>query len=140
MLAQQVMFTRWNLGRAAGLGIPVFNMDAWDGYVAARQRLLDFLAARTPANPVILTGDIHSAWAANILENFDDPGAGIVAAEFVGTSITSDFPRGPHPGGAGHAARQPPHPLLRRAAPRLRALRGHAAAVAHATTAASIRS
>ena len=94
VLAQQVMFTKWNLGRAAGLGVPVFNMDAWDGYVAARRRLTDFLAARTPSNPVILSGDIHSAWAANILENFDDPAAGIVAAEFVGTSITSDFPAG----------------------------------------------
>jgi alkaline phosphatase D len=60
--------------------------------VAARQRLVDFLVARGPSNPVILTGDIHSSFAANILENFEEPDAGIVAAEFVGTSITSDFP------------------------------------------------
>ena len=83
VLAQQVMFTKWDLGRPVGLGVPVFNMDAWDGYVAARQRLLDFLVDRAPANPIVLTGDIHSAWAADILERFDDPGAGVVAAEFV---------------------------------------------------------
>jgi alkaline phosphatase D len=92
VLAQQVMFTKWNIQRGAGAPVPIYNMDAWDGYVAARQRLLDFLAERNPANPVILSGDIHSSFAANILENFDQPDAGIVAAEFVGTSITSDFP------------------------------------------------
>ncbi len=92
VLAQQVMFTKWDLRRAAGAPVPFFNMDAWDGYAAARQRLLDFLVERSPHNPIILSGDIHSAWAADILERFDEPDAGIVAAEFVGTSITSDFP------------------------------------------------
>lgn len=93
-IAQQVMFMRWNLGPAAapGTGIPFFNMDAWDGYPVARQRLLDFLVERHPANPIFLTGDIHSAWAADILEDFAQPDAGIVAAEFVATSISSDFP------------------------------------------------
>ena len=46
------------------------------------------------ARDVRMRHDFHSSWAANILENFDDPGAGIVVAEFVGTSITSDFPAG----------------------------------------------
>jgi alkaline phosphatase D len=92
VIAQQVMFTKWDVGPAIAPGIPFFNMDAWDGYVVARQRILDFLAARNPSNPVFLTGDIHSAWAADILEDFADPASGVVAAEFVGTSITSDFP------------------------------------------------
>jgi alkaline phosphatase D len=95
VLAQQVMFTKWDLRRAAGVPIPFFNMDAWDGYVAARQRLLDFLVEQGPHNPIILSGDIHSSWAADILERFDAPpgaDAGIVASEFVGTSIASDFP------------------------------------------------
>jgi alkaline phosphatase D len=98
VIGQQVMLMKWNIGPGIpptpGVppGTPFFNVDAWDGYVVARQRLLDFLAARGPANPVVLTGDIHSAWAADILETFEQPGAGIVAAEFVTTSITSDFP------------------------------------------------
>ena len=85
---------KWDIGPAIppGAGVPFFNMDAWDGYVAARQRLLDFLAQRGPANAVVLTGDIHSAWAADILEDFDRPDSGIVASEFVCTSISSDFP------------------------------------------------
>jgi alkaline phosphatase D len=92
VLAQQVMFMRWDLGGAIGSPVPFFNMDAWDGYVAARQRLLDFIVERQPANPIILTGDIHSAWAADIKESFEAPDAGTVGAEFVTTSITSDFP------------------------------------------------
>ncbi|MGH8721246.1 MAG: alkaline phosphatase D family protein, partial [Burkholderiales bacterium] len=33
--------------------------DGWDGYPAARQRLLDFLAEKRIANPVVLGGDVH---------------------------------------------------------------------------------
>jgi alkaline phosphatase D len=94
VIAQQVMFMRWDLSRAVGSPVPFFNMDAWDGYPAARQRILDFLAQRNPSNPIVLTGDIHSAWAAEIKEDFTDPASGTVAAEFVTTSITSDFPAG----------------------------------------------
>jgi alkaline phosphatase D len=93
VLGQQVMMMKWNIGPAIQPGVPFFNMDAWDGYVAARQRLLDFLASeRAPANVVVLTGDIHSAWAADILEDFDRPDSGVVASEFVCTSISSEFP------------------------------------------------
>lgn len=91
VLAQQVMFMRWDLRALAG-GFPVFNMDAWDGYQAARARIIEGLVSSNASNPIILTGDIHSAWAANIHENDSDPESAIVAAEFVGTSITSDFP------------------------------------------------
>jgi len=65
-------------------------MDAWDGYTAARQRLTDFLATTRPSNPVILTGDIHSHFAADVLRDFSDPSS-VVAAEIVGTSISSTF-------------------------------------------------
>jgi hypothetical protein len=33
--------------------------DAWDGYAADRDRILRFLWERQPANPIVLTGDIH---------------------------------------------------------------------------------
>lgn len=91
-IAQQVTFMKWNLQRGAGAPIPIFNVDAWDGYVAARQRSTSFLDGRRPRNPLILSGDIHSSCAANILSNFDDPSSPVVASEFVGTSIASDFP------------------------------------------------
>jgi alkaline phosphatase D len=70
--------------RMAGLlaatkaGIP-FNMDSWDGYPAARKRLLD-AAREAEANLVVLSGDSHNAWA------FDLGGAGV---EFAGTSVSS---------------------------------------------------
>jgi alkaline phosphatase D len=43
------------------------------------------------ANPVVLAGDIHSAWFNELRVDFDDYDAPPVAVEFVGTSISSDF-------------------------------------------------
>jgi alkaline phosphatase D len=63
--------------------------DGWDGYPAARQRLLDFLHQRKIANPVVLGGDVHSFNVADLKLDFDDPASPVVASEFVGTSITS---------------------------------------------------
>lgn len=92
ILAQQVMMTRWDLSAAFGAPVPFFNMDAWDGYDASRTRLLQFLHERQIQNPIVLTGDIHSAWQANLKLDFLDPNSPLVGTEFVGTSITSDFP------------------------------------------------
>lgn len=39
----------------------------------------------------MITGDIHSSWAADLRANFDAASSAVVATEFVGTSITSDF-------------------------------------------------
>jgi alkaline phosphatase D len=73
-------------------GIQVFNVDQWDGYVAARKRLLDFLEQRKPSNPVVITGDIHSSWVFDLKADFNNSLSATVGTEFVGTSITSDFP------------------------------------------------
>ncbi len=43
-------------------------------------------------NPVVIGGDIHSFWANDLKLDFDDPRSAPVAAEFVGTSITSSGP------------------------------------------------
>lgn len=111
ILAQQVMLTQWNLTEAARLtalaATPpdqqgavnalfqkvenVFNVDAWDGYQAARRRLFDLLAKVRPNNPVVLSGDIHSAWGANLLDDVGNPNSDMLAAEFVCTSISSSF-------------------------------------------------
>jgi alkaline phosphatase D len=63
--------------------------DGWDGYPAARQRLLDFLHSRRIANPVVLGGDVHSFNVNQLKLDFDDPASPSVASEFVTTSITS---------------------------------------------------
>ncbi len=86
VIAQQSFFSQLDLGRTS---TRLFNMDAWDGYWAARKRILDFLAERRSRNAIVLTGDVHANWANDVLRNFDDPSSGVVASEFVGTSITS---------------------------------------------------
>ena len=70
-------------------GVRTFPMDKWDGYVEARHRLMSFLAQARPSNPVVITGDIHSNWVADLKLDFDDPSSPVVGTEFVGTSITS---------------------------------------------------
>ncbi len=63
--------------------------DSWDGYPVARRRFLESIAARKPANPVVIGGDVHMHFAADLKLDFDDSASPIVASEFVGTSITS---------------------------------------------------
>jgi len=94
VLAQQTIFAEVDFNPVPGSVGPagLFNVDQWDGYAAQRRRISDFLASRRPSNPVILTGDIHSSWANDVKLDYDDPASPTVASEFVGTSISSDFP------------------------------------------------
>ena len=69
-----------------------FNMDQWDGYVAARNRLIGFLDKAGISNPITITGDIHSSWVHDLKTDFSRPESKTVGTEFVGTSITSEFP------------------------------------------------
>jgi len=63
--------------------------DGWDGYFAARRRLLDFIGARRPGGPLVVGGDIHAFLVADLRPDFDRPEMPPVATEFVGSSITS---------------------------------------------------
>ncbi|UCM90045.1 alkaline phosphatase D family protein [Streptomyces marincola] len=65
------------------------GLDMWDGYTAARDRLLTGLHRRGAANPVVLTGDIHRSVVADLKLDFDDERSPVVATEFAGTSISS---------------------------------------------------
>ncbi len=65
------------------LGLP-YNLDAWDGYPAARQRVLEAFS-RHANNAVVLTGDTHNAWANNVTGSQGNN----VAAEIAVASITS---------------------------------------------------
>ena len=66
-----------------------FNPDSWDGYTADRQRLLDGFAARRVENPVVLSGDVHKHYAADLARVATDPNSAPVGVELVCTSITS---------------------------------------------------
>ncbi|WP_079690848.1 alkaline phosphatase D family protein [Psychrobacter sp. DAB_AL43B] len=61
-----------------------YNIDAWDGYGSARQRVLT--AARSyNKNLVVLAGDSHNAWANNLTTD-DGVAAGV---EFATSSVSS---------------------------------------------------
>lgn len=68
---------------AARQGLPMW-MDRWDGYPAARSRLLKSAQA-ADADLVMLSGDSHNAWAYALTE--DGRPAGV---EFAGHSVTSN--------------------------------------------------
>ena len=86
VIPQQVQMTRvdWQSGDGESYG-----MDVWSGYEAARRRLMEFLAARRPSNPLVLTGDIHSNWVADLKVDYRDERAAIVGTELICTSISS---------------------------------------------------
>jgi alkaline phosphatase D len=97
LIGQQVQMMQIHM-----LGQPI-NGDAWDGYPAARERLLNFIEQNNIDNVIFLTGDVHSSWAANIAKNpydwhqynrFTHDGA--LAVEIVTPSVTS--PSIPVPG------------------------------------------
>ena len=86
IIAQQVMMAK--VDRRAGPE-QAYAMDQWSGYEAARNRVLQYLHEKHPSNPVVLTGDIHSNWVADLKLDFADEKSPTVGTEFVGTSITS---------------------------------------------------
>ena len=90
VIAQQTLMAQ--VDRKPGPERAFWN-DGWDGYPAARRRLLDYVGQRKPANPVVIGGDVHSFWVTDLKPDFDDERAPVVASEVVGTSITSSFSR-----------------------------------------------
>jgi alkaline phosphatase D len=107
-VGQGVMFAPLKLQPASNAdgGGRFISPDQWDGYQPARDRVYEVLKGdvSTPAvdNVVLLTGDAHSSWAADLSQDpnnadpstggYDpDTGAGSRAVEFVATSITSQM-------------------------------------------------
>jgi alkaline phosphatase D len=86
LLANQVIMSRMDLDPTAG---NLYNMDAWDGYGAEQQQVLDGLAALRGRNPVVLTGDVHAAYALDMKRDFADPASQTFGVELVATSISS---------------------------------------------------
>lgn len=120
VIGQQVTFSEFNVGWAA-LGQPGFTFDAlessfldfWDGYPVERSQIINFIKNNNINNTVILTGDVHAAFAYDVADmpvnlsfqtlpvigqaavyapsaNYNaTTGEGSVAVEFVTPSITS---------------------------------------------------
>jgi alkaline phosphatase D len=89
LLAQQTLMARFAWSDPAGADGGQYWTDGWDGYAPARQRLLNDLAARKLGGAVVLGGDVHSHYVADLKADFSDPRSATLATEFCGTSITS---------------------------------------------------
>ncbi len=118
IVPQQVLFSPFNVGFGAPnnaitnadavFGIENIFLDIWDGYPFERELLIDTIAASGAQNVVILTGDIHSSFAADVTKqpvlyplaqtnylplpspSYDPAtGRGSVAVEFVTPSVTA---------------------------------------------------
>lgn len=110
LMGSQVVFHQWSAKPGLDGSIPPdlrplvgptgLNGDSWDGYVAERKRITAALrgdnGGKKINNVVILTGDVHSSWVADITDDPNNPtvynpltGDGSLATEFVGPSVTS---------------------------------------------------
>jgi alkaline phosphatase D len=87
LLAQQTLMARFSWKDPAAE--PTYWTDGWDGYAPARNRLLATVRERHVPGVVVLGGDVHSHYVADLKPDYDDPRSPVVAAEFCGSSITS---------------------------------------------------
>ncbi|MGZ5250266.1 MAG: alkaline phosphatase D family protein [Caldimonas sp.] len=87
LLAQQTLMARFSWQDPAQGGR--YLNDGWNGYAASRNRLLGVVAEKKVPGVVVLGGDVHSNYVADLKADFDDPRSPVVASEFCGTSITS---------------------------------------------------
>ena len=91
LLVQQTLMSRisWSNPALPDAGGGTYWTDGWDGYPAARNRLLGTVAQRKVPGVVVLGGDVHSNYVADLKADYDDPVSKVIATEFCGTSITS---------------------------------------------------
>jgi alkaline phosphatase D len=83
IVGQQVFFARQFEASGAA------NMDAWDGYRASRARVQQGWRDREVRNPLVLTGDTHSAWANELKADYATANSATIGTELVCTSIAS---------------------------------------------------
>jgi alkaline phosphatase D len=87
LVAQQTLMARFAWG---GTGDDAaYWTDGWDGYAASRRRLLGTVADKRVPGVVVLGGDVHTHYVADLKVDFDDAKAPAIASEFCGTSISS---------------------------------------------------
>jgi len=92
LVGQQVMVANLILEKGKQLA----NLDQWQGYPESRTRLLTFLRDSGVKDVIVLTGDIHSSWANELVIDPNDPkqydpatGKGSLAVELVTPAISS---------------------------------------------------
>ena len=70
-----------------------FDLDGWDGYPAARERMFDAIKS-AQGNAIVVSGDSHAFWA----NELHDAAGQYVAAEFGTSAVTSPSPGDDLPG------------------------------------------
>jgi alkaline phosphatase D len=86
VLAQQIMMTRIDQTTGEELA---FWQDDWNGYFGARDRMLGRVEDLAVPNFVVLTGDVHAAFANDLLNSGMNMTAPAVGSEYVCTSISA---------------------------------------------------
>jgi alkaline phosphatase D len=86
LLGQQTVLAHFD---QSGDGPRAYWADSWNGYPAARERLVAALLARPAANPVVLGGDIHAFLVNDVHAVATDYDSPVVATELVTSSISS---------------------------------------------------
>jgi alkaline phosphatase D len=86
VLGNQTMLANYDIQAGEG---ERYNPDNWNGYLAARSRLLEMIAQHQPARTIVLTGDVHNNWVNDIRKDYTAPQSPVIASEFVCTSISS---------------------------------------------------
>jgi alkaline phosphatase D len=92
IIAQQTLMAQKDGAKPDAPDGARFWTDGWDGYPVARERLLNALRTSRASNPLVLSGDVHTFYAAELRADFDRPASKdnpLLASEFCGTSITS---------------------------------------------------
>jgi alkaline phosphatase/alkaline phosphatase D len=87
VMPQQVCFSQRKFDVTADAAL---SMDAWDGYRASRDRVVAGAKAAGVDNWLILTGDVHVAYAFDVKDDFDDPASTTLGTEVTCTSVASD--------------------------------------------------
>ncbi|MEZ7002643.1 alkaline phosphatase [Streptomyces sp. AD55] len=86
VMPQQVCFSQRKFAAGADADM---SMDAWDGYRASRNRVVAGAKAAGIDNWLVLTGDVHVAYAFDVLDDFDDPDSRTLGTEITCTSVAS---------------------------------------------------
>lgn len=92
LVAQQTLMARCTRSDTASPAGPTYWTDGWDGYPAARRRLLGQVAERKLPGAVVLSGDVHAGFVADLRLDDGDMKSQVVATEFCASSISSNGP------------------------------------------------
>ena len=87
VIGQQVYSFAFDRSKANPNG--QYSMDKWDGYVAARQRLYERLVETHAPNPIVLSGDVHQHYGADLKIDFTNPRSATVGVEFTNTAVSA---------------------------------------------------